>query len=80
VSVITDPFQWVLIPAAQNVRAVAPFVLAVLGVLPVLGARYAEDHGLQPAGALIQIGLVVSLLCIGVLAVLTGWLAPKDAS
>jgi hypothetical protein len=80
VSVITDPFQWVLIPAAQNVRAAAPFVLAILGVLPVLGARYAVDHGLRPAGALIQIGLVVSLLCIGVLTVLTGWLAPKDAS
>jgi hypothetical protein len=80
VSVITDPFQWVLIPAAQNVRAIAPFALATLGVLPVLGARYAVDHGLRPAGALIQIGLVVSLLCVGVLTVLTGWLAPKDAS
>jgi hypothetical protein len=80
VSVITDPFQWVLIPAAQNVRALAPFVLATLGVLPVLGARYAVDHDLRPAGALIQIGLVVSLLCVGVLTVLTGWLAPKDAS
>jgi hypothetical protein len=80
VSVITDPFQWVLIPAAQNVRALAPFVLATLGVLPVLGARYAQDHGLRPAGALVQVGLIVSLLCIGVLTVLTGWLAPKDAS
>jgi hypothetical protein len=80
VSVITDPFQWVLIPVAQNVRAAAPFVLAILGVLPVLGARYALDHGLRPAGALVQVGVLVSLLCIGVLAVLTGWLAPKDAS
>jgi hypothetical protein len=80
VSVITDPFQWVLIPVAQNVRAAAPFVLAILGVLPVLGARYAQDHGLRPAGALIEVGLVTSLVCIGVLTVLTGWLAPKDAS
>jgi hypothetical protein len=80
VSVITDPFQWVLIPAAQNIRALAPFVLATLGVLPVLGARYATDHGMAPAGALIQVGLIVSLLCVGVLTVLTGWLAPKDAA
>jgi hypothetical protein len=80
VSVITDPFQWVLIPVAQNIRAAAPFVLTILGVLPVLGARYAQDHGLRPAGALIQVGLIVSLVCIGVLVVLTGWLAPKDAS
>jgi hypothetical protein len=80
VSVVTDPFQWVLIPAAQNIRAAAPFVLAILGVLPVLGARYAQDHGLRPAGALIQVGVLVSLVCIGVLVVLTGWLAPKDAS
>jgi fumarate reductase subunit D len=78
--VITDPFQWVLIPAAQNIRALAPFVLATLGVLPVLGARYAKDHGLAPAGALIQFGLIVSLVFVGVLTVLTGWLAPKDAA
>jgi cytochrome b len=80
VSVITDPFQWVLIPAAQNIRALAPFVLASLGVLPVLAARYAQDHGLRPAGALVQVGLIVSLICIGVLTVLTGWLAPKDTA
>jgi hypothetical protein len=80
VSVITDPFQWVLIPAAQNIRALAPFVLATLGVLPVLAARYAYDHRLAPAGALIQVGLIVSLIFIGVLTVLTGWLAPKDAA
>jgi hypothetical protein len=80
VSVITDPFQWVLIPAAQNIRALAPFVLASLGVLPILAARYAQDHGLRPAGALVQVGLIVSLICIGVLTVLTGWLAPKDTA
>ena len=79
VSVITDPFQWVLIPAVQNVRAAAPFVLATAGVLPVLAARYAGRHGYSPAGAAVQAGLFVVLLSVGVLAALTRWLAPKDA-
>jgi hypothetical protein len=80
VSVITDPFQWVLIPALQNVRAAAPFVLATAGVLPVLAARYAMRHGLSAPGAALQAGLLVALLCLGVLVALTGWLAPKDAA
>jgi hypothetical protein len=80
VSVITDPFQWVLIPAVQNVRAAAPFVLATAGVLPVLAARYAQRHGLSAVGAAVQAGLFVTLLCLGVLVALTKWLAPKDAA
>jgi hypothetical protein len=80
VSVITDPFQWVLIPVLQNVRAVAPFVLATAGVLPVLAARYAERHGLSVPGAAVQAGVPVALVCLGVLIALTGWLAPKDAT
>ena len=80
VSVITDPFQWVLIPAIQNVRAVAPFVLATAGVLPVLAARYAERHGLSAVGAALQAGLLVALVCVGVLMALTRWLAPQDAT
>jgi hypothetical protein len=78
--VITDPFQWVLIPALQNVRAAAPFVLASAGVLPVLAARYAERHGLSAGGAALQAGLFVALVCLGVLVALTRWLAPKDAT
>jgi hypothetical protein len=80
VSVITDPFQWVLLPVAQNIRAVAPFVLAIAGVAPVLVARVAARHGLSPAGAAIQTGVFVTLLCTGVLVLLTGKLAPKDAA
>jgi hypothetical protein len=80
VSVITDPFQWVLIPAVQNVRAAAPFVLATAGVLPVLAARYAERHGLSAPGAALQVGLLVALVCLGVLVGLTKWLAPKDTA
>jgi hypothetical protein len=80
VSVITDPFQWVLIPALQNVRAAAPFVLATAGVLPVLAARYAARHSLSPAAAATQVGVLVALVCGGVLVVLTGRLAPKDAA
>jgi hypothetical protein len=80
VSVITDPFQWVLIPALQNVRAAAPFVLATAGVLPVLAGRYAERHGQPAAGAALQAGLAIALLCVGVLAALTRWLAPRDAA
>jgi len=79
-SVVTDPFQWVLIPALQNVRAAAPFVLAILGVLPVLAARYAARHGLSAPGAAVQSGLLVALVSLGVLAALTRWLAPKDAT
>jgi hypothetical protein len=78
VSVITDPFAWVLNPVAQNVRAVGPFVLAILGVLPALAAREAERHGQPPVGAATGTGLFVALLCAGVLVVLTGWLAPKE--
>jgi hypothetical protein len=80
VSVITDPFQWVLIPALQNVRAAAPFVLATAGVLPVLAARYAVRHGQAAVGAAFQAGLFVALLAVGVLMILTGPLAPKDAA
>jgi hypothetical protein len=80
VSVVTDPFQWVLIPVLQNVRAAAPFVLATAGVLPVLAARYAARHGLSAAGSAFQAGLVVALVSVGVLVALTGWLAPKDAA
>jgi hypothetical protein len=80
VSVITDPFQWVLLPVAQNVRAAAPFVLAIAGVAPVLVARVAARHGLSPAGAAIQTGIFVALLSSGVLFLLTGKLAPKDAA
>lgn len=80
VSVITDPFQWVLNPVVQNVRAAAPFVLAILGVLPVLAARFAEQHNLSPAGAAVQTGVLVLLVCSGVLFALTGWLAPKDTA
>jgi len=80
VSVITDPFQWVLFPAAQNIRAAAPFVLAILGVAPVLVARVAERRGFPPVGVAIQTGIFVLLLCAGVLFVLTGRLAPKDAA
>jgi hypothetical protein len=80
VSVITDPFQWVLIPAIQNVRAAAPFVLATAGLLPVLAARYAERHGGSTLGAAVQAGLLVVLVCAGVLMALTRWLAPKDAA
>jgi hypothetical protein len=80
VSVITDPFQWVLIPALQNVRAAAPFVLATAGVLPVLAARYAARHSLSPAAAATQVAVLVALVCGGVLVVLTGRLAPKDAA
>jgi hypothetical protein len=79
VSVITDPFQWVLIPAVQNVRAAAPFVLATAGVLPLLAARYADRHGLSPPGSALQAGLAVVIVCVGVLAALIRWLAPKDA-
>jgi hypothetical protein len=63
----------------QNVRAAAPFVLSIAGVLPVLAARFAERHNLAPAGAAVQAGVLVVLLCSGVLFVLTGWLAPKDS-
>lgn len=80
VSVVTDPFQWVLIPVAQNVRAAAPFVLAILGVAPVLLARVAAKQGLPPASTAIQSGLLVLLLCAGVLWLLTGPLAPKDTA
>jgi hypothetical protein len=80
VSVVTDPFQWVLNPVLQNVRAVAPFVLSIMGVLPVLVARYASDHGSSAPGAAVQVGILVTLVFTGVLVVLTGWLAPKDAS
>jgi hypothetical protein len=80
VSVITDPFQWVLNPVVQNVRAAAPFVLAILGVLPVLAARFARDHNSSAPGAAIQTGLFVLLLSAGVLALLTGRLAPKDTA
>jgi hypothetical protein len=80
VSVITDPFQWVLNPVVQNVRAGAPFLLATAGVLPVLAARYAAHHNLSPAAAAVQVGVLVTLVCVGVLVVLTGWLAPKDAA
>jgi hypothetical protein len=80
VSVITDPFQWVLFPAAQNIRAAAPFILATAGVAPVLIARYATRHGLSAPGAAVQTGLFVTILCAGVLFLLTGRLAPKDAA
>jgi hypothetical protein len=80
VSVITDPFQWVLNPVVQNVRAAAPFVLAIAGVLPVLAARYADRHHLSAAGAAIQTGVLVLLVCTGVLFALTSWLAPKDVA
>jgi hypothetical protein len=78
VSVITDPFQWVLNPTVQNVRAAAPFVLAILGVLPVLVARFARDHSGSAVGAAVQVGVFVVLVCTGVLFLLTGRLAPKD--
>ncbi len=78
VSVITDPFAWVLNPVAQNIRAGAPFVLAILGVLPIVLARYANQHDLPPVGAVIQVGVFVVLLSVGVLFVLTGRLAPKE--
>ena len=55
------------------------FLLAILGVLPVLAARYADRHHLSPAGAAIQTGVLVLLVCSGVLFALTGWLAPKDS-
>jgi hypothetical protein len=80
VSVITDPFQWVLNPVVQNVRAAAPFLLAIAGVLPVPAARLAERHNLSPAGAAVQAGVLVVLVCSGVLFALTGWLAPKDTA
>jgi hypothetical protein len=80
VSVITDPFQWVLNPVGQNVRSAAPFLLAIAGVAPVLVARVAARHGLSPTGAAIQTGLFVILLSMGVLFLLTGRLAPKDAA
>ena len=80
VSVVTDPFQWVLFPQAQAARNAAPFVLATLGVLPVLAARYAAQHGGSGVGAVVQSGVVVSLVCWGVLRLLTGKLAPKDAA
>ncbi len=80
VSVITDPFQWVLNPVVQNVRAAAPFVLAIAGVLPVVVARFARDHSGSAAGAAVQVGVFVVLLCIGVLVLLTGRLAPKDTA
>jgi hypothetical protein len=80
VSVITDPFQWVLFPVAQNLRAAAPFVLAIAGVAPVLVARYAARHGVSPAGAAVQTGVFVTLLAAGVLVLLTGRLAPKDSA
>jgi hypothetical protein len=80
VSVITDPFQWVLNPVVQNVRAGAPFVLAIAGVLPLLAARYADQHKLSVEAAAIQTGVLVVLVCVGVLVVLTGWLAPKDTA
>jgi hypothetical protein len=78
VSVITDPFAWVLNPVAQNLRAAAPFVLAIIGVLPIVLARYAYRHDLPPVGAVIQVGVFVVLLSVGVLVVLTGFLAPKE--
>jgi hypothetical protein len=78
VSVITDPFAWVLNPVAQNLRAAAPFVLALLGVLPALAAREAERHGKAPVSVAISAGLFVALLSVGVLAALTGFLAPKE--
>lgn len=82
ISVITDPFQWVLIPVAQNVRAAAPFLFAIVGVLPLLGARYVHDHGGAgtPVAATIQAGVFVVALCALAGAVLTRWLAPKDAA
>ena len=80
VSVITDPFQWVLNPVVQNLRAAAPFVLAIAGVLPVAAARLAERHDLSPAGVAVQVGVFVVLLCVGVLSLLTGRLAPKDTA
>ena len=78
VSVITDPFAWVLIPVAQNVRAAAPFVLAALGVMPLLAARAAVRHGQPAASALLPAGTLIVLVCLGALALLTGPLAPKE--
>ena len=80
VSVITDPFQWVLNPVVQNIRAAAPFVLAIAGVLPVAAARLAERHNLSPPVVAVQVGVLVVLLSSGVLFALTGVLAPKDTA
>jgi hypothetical protein len=81
VSVITDPFEWVFIPATQLVRAAAPFVLAILGVAPVLIARVASQHqGLPAAGTAFRSGILVLLVSAAALWVVTSRLAPKDAA
>ena len=79
-SVVTDPLQWVLLPAAQYARAAAPFVLAILGVLPVLAARVAEQHGTSPVAVAVQSAIAVVIVCAGVLRLLIDHFAPKDAA
>jgi hypothetical protein len=78
-STAIDPLKWITAPELNNVRVAAPFVVAGIGVLPILAAR-AADHAHQSPGQG-AFGAVVPLavVCVGVLAFAISQIAPRKA-
>jgi hypothetical protein len=73
----TDPLKWLMNPALNNVRVAAPFVVAAVGLLPVLAAHASKDaHQSAGQGALNAV-VPVAIVCLGVFAFAVSQIAPR---
>ena len=64
-SATNDPYAYMLNPTFGYVQTALPFALAILAVLPVLGAREAALQGYSPLGAAISSAFLVALASLG---------------
>jgi hypothetical protein len=76
----TDPFTWVTSPALNNARVAAPFVVAAIGVAPILAARAAERAHMSPGRGALGAVVVPLLLCAAVFAFTAAQIAPRRRS
>ena len=66
-SVAVDPYAWITTPQLDTARQVAPFVIALLGGVPVVAASFADRADKQPGPIAFNAAVVASLLSVGVL-------------
>ena len=66
-SVAVDPYAWITTPQLDTARQVAPFIIALLGGVPVAAAAFADRAGKAPVPIAVNAAVVASFISIGVL-------------
>jgi hypothetical protein len=63
----------------NNAKTAAPFVIAILGVLPIAAAHAAERAHQPPGQAALSAAVILAIICAGVLAFAVHQAAPRSA-